>query len=65
MGQKQGISSLTNADLNNGRDNKEMDTAEEAFKHFLSSLQSLKELDLEGIEPILPPTFKEARYKNK
>ncbi|MED4800546.1 hypothetical protein P9684_11990 [Bacillus atrophaeus] len=65
MGQKQGNSSLTNADLNNGRDNKETDTAEEAFKQFISSLQSLKELDLEGIEPILPPTFKEVRYKNK
>ncbi|WP_445429177.1 hypothetical protein [Bacillus atrophaeus] len=65
MGQKQGNSSLTNADLNNGRENKETDTAEEAFKHFISSLQSLKELDLEGIEPILPPTFKETRYKNK
>ncbi|MGZ9792933.1 hypothetical protein [Bacillus atrophaeus] len=65
MGQKQGNSTLTNADLNNGRDNKETDTAEKSFKHFISSLQSLKELDLEGIEPILPPTFKEARYKNK
>ncbi|MEK0312644.1 hypothetical protein [Cohnella sp. 56] len=34
-----------------------------AFARFSAALGSLKGLDLTGIEPTLPPTYKAARYR--
>lgn len=34
-----------------------------AFARFSAALGSLQGLDLTGIEPILPPTYKAARYR--
>lgn len=38
---------------------------EEAFAQFMTSFSKLKELDLTDIEPLLPPTYRESRYRVK
>ncbi|MFC3801575.1 hypothetical protein [Cohnella sp. GCM10012308] len=37
--------------------------SKQAFARFASAIDSLKGLDLTGIEPILPPTYKASRYR--
>lgn len=37
----------------------------EVFERFMSAFHGLKELDLTDIEPLLPPTYKESRYRTK
>lgn len=38
---------------------------QEAFAQFMTSFSKLKELNLTDIEPLLPPTYRESRYRVK
>ena len=37
----------------------------EVFEQFMSAFSGLKELDLTDIEPLLPPTYRESRYRTE
>ncbi|MDG0811076.1 hypothetical protein [Cohnella rhizosphaerae] len=38
--------------------------SKQAFARFAAAIDSIKGLDLTGIEPILPPTYKASRYRS-
>ncbi|MDI4649520.1 hypothetical protein [Cohnella hashimotonis] len=37
--------------------------SKQAFARFASAIDSIKGLDLTGIEPLLPPTYRASRYR--
>ncbi|WP_217597909.1 hypothetical protein [Cohnella sp. GbtcB17] len=37
--------------------------SKQAFARFAAAIDSIKGLDLTGIEPILPPTYRASRYR--
>lgn len=37
--------------------------SKQAFARFAAAIDSMKGLDLTGIEPILPPTYRASRYR--
>ncbi|MDQ0889815.1 hypothetical protein QFZ81_004903 [Paenibacillus sp. V4I9] len=50
---------LTDAGTDTARD------TNKAYEQFMPTIASLKELDLMGIEPLLPPTYKKRLYVGK